>query len=86
MITFLENKKFRAPSLKIKTFTVISCSCFLIDMKFISKYVCCLLMDNVAFPNPHLRDFFKIYIQKITRTSDENIEKQSTKQIENSGT
>ena len=37
MITFLENKKFRDPSLKIKKFRVISCSCSLIDMKFISK-------------------------------------------------
>ena len=40
-------------------------------MKFISKSVCCLVMENVAFPVPHLRkNLFKIYNQEITRKSE----------------
>ena len=67
----LRIKKFRVPSLKIQKFRVISCSCFLIDMKFISKSVCWLVMENVAFSVSHLRKIifriyiFKNYIQKI---------------------
>ena len=69
-LPFLKIKKFRVPSLKIRKFRVISCSCFLIEMKFISKSVCCLVMENVAFVNPHLRKIiFKIYIQKIQEKS-----------------
>ena len=32
----------------------ICISCFLIDMKFKSNPVCCLVMENVSFFNPHL--------------------------------
>ena len=35
-------------------------------MKFISKSMCCLVMENVAFFVPHLRkNIFQIYIQHI---------------------
>ena len=63
-LPFLKIKKFRVPSLKIRKFRVISCSCFLIDMKFISKLLSCLVMENVAFFNPHLHKtyFSNIYI------------------------
>ena len=48
---------------------------FLIDMKFISKPVCCLVMENVASPVPHLRKIiFKIYIHK-TYTKNVNFKK-----------
>ena len=46
-------------------------------MKFISKLLWCLVMENVAFFNPHLRKIiFKICTQEITRKS-EQIRKQS---------
>ena len=52
--------------MKIKKFRVISCSCFLIDMKFISKLLLILLMENESFSVPHLHKIIlKIYIQKI---------------------
>ena len=54
-LPFLKITKFRVPSLKIKKFRVISCSCFLIDMKFISKLLWILLMQNWSSPVPHLR-------------------------------
>ena len=38
-------------------------------MKFISKSGCCLVMENVAFFNPHLHKIIlKIYTQKIYTT------------------
>ena len=44
---------------------MISCSCFLIDMKFKFKLGCCLIMENVSFSIPPLRKIiFKIYTQK----------------------
>ena len=42
----------------------MSVSCFLIEMKFISKLLWCLVMENVAFFNPHLRKIvFKVCIK-----------------------
>ena len=64
---------------------------FLIEMKFISKLLWCLVMENVAFFNPHLRKIiFKIYTQKITLKIEEKkrneIQKKSKQKHEQSGT
>ena len=57
-------------------------------MKFISKLWWCLVMENVALFNPHLRKIiFKICIQKSQENSKQKLNKKSgKKQIEESGT
>ena len=60
-LPFLKIKN-RIPSLKIKKFRVNSCSCFLIEMKFIFKLGCCLIMGNVAFSILHLHKNIFQYI------------------------
>ena len=75
MITFLENKKsvgchlWKYKSLwstlpEIKNYKK-PVACFLIEMKFISKLRCCLILKNVSFPIPHLR---KIIFERYTQT------------------
>ena len=53
---------------------------FFIEMKCISKSVCCLVMENIAFSNPHLR---KHIFKYIINESQENQKKQ-LKQTEQS--
>ena len=54
MIPFLENKKlWRFLTWKEKSYQV-SFSCFLIDMKIISKLLQMFCMDNFSFSDPHL--------------------------------
>ena len=65
-LPFLKIKKFRVQSFKIRKFRVESCSCFLIETKFISKLLWILLMENESFSIPHLRKiWFTKYISKI---------------------
>ena len=64
-LPFLKIKKFRDHSFKIRKFRVESCSCFLTQMKFISKLLWILLMENESFSIPHLRKiWFTKYILK----------------------
>ena len=65
MIPFLENKKvWGFPYLKIEKLPNVV-SCFLTQMKFISKLLWILLMENESFSIPHLRKiWFRQYIFK----------------------
>ena len=67
MIPFLENKKvWGLPYLKIENLQEIHFM-FLIDMKFISKLLEMLFMDNLSFPDPHLhQNIFKNDILEIS--------------------
>ena len=46
---------------------------FLIEMKFIFKLGCCLIMENVSFSTPPLRKIiFKIYTQETQENPKKN--------------
>ena len=63
-LPFFKIKKFRGTILENKKVQGDFLFMFFDRMKFISKSVWCLVMENVALSVPHLRNIiFKIYIQ-----------------------
>ena len=55
-------------------------------MKFISKSVCCLVMENVAFSVPHLRKIISKHILKQSQEFRNEIKTKSEKKRKNKTT